>query len=84
MVPEGSQYRCDGRIAICEKHNLVRSMPKKGCTPDNSACEGFFGRMENESYYAKKWNRLGCDELIAAIGGYIEWYNNARIKEPLG
>lgn len=80
----GSHYRWDGWIAICEEHNLVRSMSKKGCTPDNSACEGFFGRMKNESYYADHWSRKGCADLIAAVDDYIEWYNNARIKESLG
>lgn len=71
-------------IAICEEHNLVRSMSRKGCTPDNSACEGFFGWMKNESYYADHWSRMGYADLIAAVDDYIEWYNNSRIKESLG
>ena len=28
---------------------MVRTI--KGCSPDNSACEGFFGRMKNEMFY---------------------------------
>ena len=80
----GGHYRWDGWISICEDNGIMRSMSKKGCTPDNSACEGFFGRMKNESYYAERWSRLGCDELIAAIGDYIGWYNNSRNKESLG
>lgn len=59
-------------------------MSKKGCTPDNAACKGFFGRMKNESYYAERWSRLRSEDLIEAIDGYIEWYNNGRIKESLG
>jgi putative transposase len=27
---------------------LVRSMSRKACSPDNAACEGFFGRLKNE------------------------------------
>lgn len=65
-----------------QRHHAVDA--EEGMHPDNSACERFFGRMKNESYYTEKWSRLGCDELIAAIGGYIEWYSNARIKESLG
>lgn len=38
-----------GWVAICEKSRLTRSMSKKGCSPDNSAMEGFFGRLENDS-----------------------------------
>ena len=26
-------------------------MSKKVCSPDNSACEGFFGRMKTECFY---------------------------------
>lgn len=29
---------------------LTCSMPKKGCSPDNSACKGFFGMLKNESF----------------------------------
>jgi len=31
-----------------EGARLVRSMSKKGCSPDHSACEGFFGQIKNE------------------------------------
>jgi len=30
-------------------------MSKKGCSPDNSACEGLFGRLKNEMFYNRKW-----------------------------
>ena len=26
-------------------------MSKKGCSPDNSACEGFFGHLKAEMFY---------------------------------
>lgn len=29
-----------------EEYGYVRSMSKKGCSPDNSACEGFFGTLK--------------------------------------
>ena len=31
-------------------------MSKKGCSPDNSACEGFFGRLKNEFFYYRDWD----------------------------
>lgn len=43
----GCRYRWPGWIAICEKNHLTRSMSKKGCSPDNSAMEGFFGGLKN-------------------------------------
>ncbi len=47
----GCHYRWPGWIGICEENGLVRSMSEKGCSPDNSACEGFFGRLKNEFFY---------------------------------
>ncbi len=32
--------RWPGWISSCDEHGVERSMPKKGCSPDNSACEG--------------------------------------------
>ena len=39
----GAHYRWPGWIDRMNKANLLHSMSKKGCSPDNSACEGFFG-----------------------------------------
>ena len=43
----GCHYRWPGWIEICERHGLARSMSKKGCSPDNSAMEGFFGHIKD-------------------------------------
>lgn len=56
-------------------------MSKKGCSPDNAACEGFFGRMKNEMYYGRTWQNP--QELKEAIATYIEFYNDYRIKISL-
>lgn len=40
----GVHYRWPGWINLMECNGLIRSMSMKGCSPDNSACEGFFGR----------------------------------------
>jgi transposase InsO family protein len=34
---------------------LVRSTSRKGCSPDNAACEGFFGRLKMEMFYLLDW-----------------------------
>ena len=39
----GGHYRWYKWIGITKQAGLLRSMSKKGCSPDNSACEGFFG-----------------------------------------
>lgn len=80
----GSHYRWPGWIDRMNEAGLTRSMSKKGCSPDNSACEGFFGRLKNEMFYGKSWRDTSIEEFIARLDNYIHWYNNERIKESLG
>lgn len=51
----GFHYRGGDYAAFLRCHDINQSMSKKGCSPDNAACEGFFGRMKNEMYYGYKW-----------------------------
>lgn len=80
----GGHYRWPEWIDIMNNSNLTRSMSKKGCSPDNSACEGFFGRLKNEFFYNKNWNNCSVKEFISKLNNYINWYNNKRIKISLG
>lgn len=38
----GCYYRLPGRIEHMEKASLTHSVSRKGCSPDNSACEGLW------------------------------------------
>ena len=49
-----------------------------GPSPDNSACEGLFGRMKNAVFYGRKWRHR--EELEKAIHEYVGSYNDRRIK----
>ena len=44
-------------------------MSRKGCSPDNSACEGFFGRLKNEMYYGI--SILGLKHTYENIDKYL-------------
>jgi transposase InsO family protein/transposase-like protein len=79
----GCHYRWPGWIERTERYGLTRSMSKKGCSPDNSACEGFFGRLKNEMFYGRSWQGVGIDEFIDMLDEYIHWYNEKRIKVSL-
>ena len=57
-----------------ENAGLTRSMSKKGCSPDNSACEGFFGRLKNEMFYGRSWKDVTIEEFIRILDEYIHWY----------
>lgn len=80
----GGHYRWPGWIEICAEHGLVRSMSKKGCSPDNSACEGLFGRIKNEFFYYRDWSGVPVDEFMERLEEYLRYYNEDRPKESLG
>ena len=62
----------------------MRSMSRKGYSPDNAACEGFFGRLKIEMFFSRDWLSTSIEEFVAALDAYIRWYNDARIKTSLG
>jgi len=80
----GCHYRWPGWIERMEQAQLTRSMSKKGCSPDNSACEGFFGRLKNEMFYGFSWSGVTIDQFIEELDTYIRWYAEKRIKLSLG
>jgi len=80
----GGHYRWPGWLTRMADADLVRSMSRKACSPDNAACEGFFGRLKNELFYARTWLDTTIEEFSAALDTYIRWYNEGRIKISLG
>jgi putative transposase len=80
----GAHYRWPGWLSRVNSAKLVRSMSRKGCSPDNAACEGFFGRLKTEMFYPRDWRSTTIDEFIGALDSYIRWYNEKRIKISLG
>ena len=80
----GCHYRWPGWIGICEGNGLVRSMSRKGCSPDNSACEGFFGRLKNEFFFHRDWSGVAVESFMELLDGYIRFYNERRKKQSLG
>lgn len=80
----GCHYRWPGWIRICEEHGLTRSMSAKGCSPDNAAAEGFFGRLKNEFLHGRDWTGVNYDDFHARLAAYLTHYNETRIKKSLG
>lgn len=80
----GGHYRWPGWIELCERYGLARSMSKKSCSPDNAACEGFFGRLKNEFFYYRDWKGIGFSEFSGRLCGYIDYYNQERQKKSSG
>lgn len=80
----GCHYRWSGWILRMETARLVRSMSKKGYSPDNAACEGFFGIVKNEMFYSRSWDGVSVEEFIDELNSFLHWYNDERIKLSLG
>ncbi len=57
--------RWPGWIERMDNANLIRSMSKKGCSPDNSACEGVFGRLKIEMFYGVDLSNVTINEFIS-------------------
>ena len=80
----GCHCRWPERIGICEEAGIARSMPRKGCPPDSSRMEGFFGTMKTEMFHGRDWAGATLDELGKRIDAYIERHDTTRIKRSLG
>ena len=80
----GRHYRWPGWLGLMERFGLTRSMSAKGCSPDNAAAEGFFGRMKTEAVYPEKWEEHTRNEVLALVDEYIRWHDRERIKQSLG
>ena len=79
----GCHYRWPGWIDRMTAAGLTRSMSAKGCSPDNAACEGFFGRLKNEMFYGHTWQGITIETFIEILNDYLKWYNEKRIKVTL-
>ena len=80
----GCHYRWPEWIRICTEHGLTRSMSAKGCSPDNAAAEGFFGRLKQEFFHKRSFQGVTIDEFTAMLDEYMVWYRDKRIKTEYG
>ena len=80
----GCHYRWPEWIRICKEHGLTRSMSAKGCSPDNAAAEGFFGRLKQEFFHKRSFAGVSMDGFIDMLDDYMVWYRDKRIKTEFG
>ena len=76
----GRRYRAPDWVAACEAMGVVRSMSRLGHSPDNAACEAFFGRLKVELFHLADWEGWAVEGFVAKLGSYIDWYNSGRLK----
>jgi transposase InsO family protein len=77
----GAHYRWPGWLSRIADAKLIRSMSRKGCSPDNAACEGFFGRLKTELFYPRNWQSTSIEQFILALDSYIRWYNECMNQD---
>ena len=80
----GCHYRWPGWIRIRKEHGLTRSTGAKGCSPDNAAAEGFFGRLKQEFFHKRSFAGVSMDGFIGMLDEYMVWYRDRRIKTEFG
>jgi putative transposase len=80
----GSHYRWPGWLSMMKGAGLTRSMSKKGCSPDNSACEGFFGRLKNEMFYFRSWKDVSIDQFIDELDSHLRFIIKNELRCLLG
>jgi putative transposase len=59
-------------------------MSRKGCSQDNAACDGIFGRLKTELFYPRDWKAITVEQFVKEVDSYIRWHNEKRIKISLG
>ena len=79
----GCHCRWPGWMRICDENGLARSMSRKGCSPDNARCEGFFGRLKIEFFHGCDWAGAAIEEFMDMLDACLRWYGDVRIKGDL-
>lgn len=78
---QGFHYQNAQWVKRLKNRSIEQSMSRRGNCIDNSPMENFFGLLKQEMYYGEKFTSI--KQLKKKITGYINWYNNKRIKEKL-
>jgi putative transposase len=78
---QGWQYQMRPYQKMLKDKGIKQSMSRKGNCYDNSVMENFFGLLKSEFFYNQKFSSV--DHFISELSGYIDYYNNRRIKVKL-
>lgn len=76
----GWHYRTPDWVRDCAGAGVTRSMSRKGHSPDNAACEGFFGGLKVEFFHGRDWSGVSAEGFVEALSEYIAWYREGRLK----
>ena len=77
----GCHYRWPEWIRICKEHGLTRSMSAKGCSPDNTAAEGFFGRLKQEFFHRRSFAGVASRIPFGPTGKHCSLFDDRKFFE---
>lgn len=75
---QGWQYQMQIYQTLLKNRGIRQSMSRRGNCLDNAVMENFFGLLKSEFLYLQKFESL--EIFIEGLKGYIDYYNNQRIK----
>jgi putative transposase len=78
---QGWQYQHKQYQGMLRVKGVRQSMSRKGNCLDNAVMENFFGLLKSELLYLQEFDSL--DQFKNELVGYLEYYNNLRIKAKL-
>ena len=78
---QGSEYRSEKQIKLCEENKIIVSMSDKAKPGHNAHQESFFSHFKLEFGDFERFDTLG--ELFAEISQMIYYYNYKRIHTAL-
>jgi len=62
------QYGWPSWVERMGKAGLTHSMSRKGCSPDDSACKDFFGKLNNGIFYGRPGKGVSKEKFITQYG----------------
>ncbi|AKX34303.1 transposase [Spiroplasma litorale] len=68
---QGAPYTNETWERLCKNNNINISMSRRGNSPDNGACESFFGTFKNKCIYTYKVKELHHSNIYKIISDYI-------------
>ena len=80
----GCRYRWPGRISICGRHGPIRPVSAKGCSPDDPASGGLFGRLKDEFFCGRDRSGASTGASMGMLAAHLRYYNEGRLKGSLG
>ena len=78
------RYRQPGWVGRCRRYEITRSTSRKGCSPDNSAMEGFFCRLKVGFFYGQDRKGRSIGRFMETLGDCIERHDERRIEVSSG